>query len=743
MKKTLQKSDEERQSNTDRGSKSVSWFSVLKQSWRAALQFDRSKITAFQAIRSTIGFVIPLALGVATGHVVEGVSIASGALMLGSVGLTYTYHARNRTMLLACVGIGLSALVGGITGRIDWLAILVAGIWGIGAGLLVSISQAAMIIGLQSAIALIILSGFAFNPAYALIQAGLMFAGALLQVALAIIALPWKNRAPELSALSAVYQKLADYAIDPANDQSEQQLQDALLQAQSTLSDSDIESQQGKIFFGLLEEAEQIRLSLIILTRLRQNLKEGVTPQTGRLEYLDQILQSAASELREIANELKPTQTLVRRTRPHQQIKKSLSALRRQDKTPQDEEKMQQALAYADVLRDQLHTAKKLAKSWKYPNQRLSVHLPLAPRQAYLRLHNALATLRANLTLRSAAFRHAIRLGVTLALATAIYRLIPLPVERGYWIPLTALLVLRPDFTTTFSRDVARLLGTMLGAVLTTLLVSVLAPSQVVLVILNAIVTYIAFSVLFANYAIFSAFITVEIVLLLAFVTPQPLIIAAYRAIDTAVGGILALLIYVLWPTWEHLQVLDNIANRLDALRHYLVAVMQAYANPNKYDEHTIHRLRMDSRLARSNAVASVERLLQEPVTHGIDTDLVQGLLGAADNIARSALALEAYLLDNPSRHALPEITTFSSKVDEALGLLATAIRERQPVKELPNLQEALRTLEHSWKSGKHTQVGSSSADLRFFISEAKRIIESINTMNELLSTRPEKPAPG
>src|SRR3989442_7562693 len=108
--------------------KVASWFSALKQSWHGALQFDRSKITAFQAIRSTIGFVIPLALGVATGHVVEGVSIAGGALTVGSVGLIYPYHARHRMMVLACVSIGLSALVGGVTGRIDWLAILVAGI---------------------------------------------------------------------------------------------------------------------------------------------------------------------------------------------------------------------------------------------------------------------------------------------------------------------------------------------------------------------------------------------------------------------------------------------------------------------------------------------------------------------------------------------------------------------------------------------------------------------------------------
>src|SRR2546421_2487641 len=115
---------------------SVSWLSAIKHSWRTALRIDRSQITAIPAIRSTIGFVLPLALGVATGHVIEGVSMAGGAASIGAVGLTYTYHARTRAMLLACFGITLSAFVGAITSRIDWLAILVPGIWGIGAGLL-------------------------------------------------------------------------------------------------------------------------------------------------------------------------------------------------------------------------------------------------------------------------------------------------------------------------------------------------------------------------------------------------------------------------------------------------------------------------------------------------------------------------------------------------------------------------------------------------------------------------------
>src|SRR2546423_9691189 len=89
----------------------VSWFGAIKGSWRAALRIDRSQLTLVPAIRGVIGFVLPLAIGVLTGHVVEGVSIAGGAATLGAVGLTSTHHARTRLLLLACVGIALSAFV--------------------------------------------------------------------------------------------------------------------------------------------------------------------------------------------------------------------------------------------------------------------------------------------------------------------------------------------------------------------------------------------------------------------------------------------------------------------------------------------------------------------------------------------------------------------------------------------------------------------------------------------------------
>ncbi|HEY6284107.1 MAG TPA: FUSC family protein, partial [Ktedonobacteraceae bacterium] len=615
-----------------------------------------------------------------------------------------------------------------------WLSVLVVGIWGICAGMMAALGQSAIILGLQSTLVLIILTHFELEPAQAAIQAIFMFAGALLQTILAIVPSPWKTTFPERRSLFSVYQKLADYASSPTKAQGGQQVRDALLKAQLTLADSNTQSQQGQIFSALLEAAEHIRLSLLLLLRKRQRLAQNMIEKSELVAQLDQVLHSAVQELRKIAGEVKPSSRFTGSAtiKPHQRIKEAMTRLRQVDRSPEYEDIMQQALVYGDALRDQLHRARKLAKSWKYAHQHAPISIRKAPRQAYLHVNNAQAILRANLTSHSAIFRHAIRLGVALALATAIYRFIPIPIARGYWIPLTVLFVLRIDFASTFTRGLARLLGTILGAVLAASLAFFLAPAQGLLVIFVGVSAYAALSLLFANFALFSAFITMEIVFLLAFIVPQTSTTALDRAIDTTIGGVLALTMYVVWPTWEHPQVAVNVADRFEAARRYFVKVLGCYVQPNTYDAPVLDTLRMNSRLARSNAVASVQRALHEPTTHRTNLEFAQDLLGAVNTFIVSVLTLEAYLIDNPSHCALPMVSDFCNDIDEALRFIVVAIREGQPLAGFPNLQGTFRRLQDQ-KSGYRVQDRCRS-ELQFVVSEAKRIVASLNRMRERIA---------
>ena len=74
---------------------------------------------------------------------------------------------------------------------------------------------------------------------------------------------------------------------------------------------------------------------------------------------------------------------------------------------------------------------------------------------------DSIAEIRNNLSLRSSSFRHALRLGVATAIAAVVASGIHM--VRGYWIPMTVVIVLKPNFGGTLQRAVQRITGTVLG----------------------------------------------------------------------------------------------------------------------------------------------------------------------------------------------------------------------------------------------------------------------------------------
>jgi hypothetical protein len=159
----------------------------------------------------------------------------------------------------------------------------------------------------------------------------------------------------------------------------------------------------------------------------------------------------------------------------------------------------------------------------------------------------ALRILRQNLSLRAIPGQFALREGLTLAAAAGLAHYGRLP--NGYWVPMTALLVMKPNFQQTFHRGLSRIGGTALGAILATLLVTELRPNLLMLAGLILLFAWMAYSIVMVNYAAFSVSLTAYIVFLLAFAGLPARAVVLHRTVNTTLGGCLALLSYVtlLW----------------------------------------------------------------------------------------------------------------------------------------------------------------------------------------------------
>jgi uncharacterized membrane protein YccC len=125
-----------------------------------------------------------------------------------------------------------------------------------------------------------------------------------------------------------------------------------------------------------------------------------------------------------------------------------------------------------------------------------------------------------------------------------LYRVLEMP--NGYWVPMTVLLILRPAARETAARALARLLGTLCGVGLLTLLMALLRPSIPVLVGLIAATAWACYAFLRVNYAILSMAITMYVVLLFAIAGLPELLVALHRAVATLLGGLIALSAHLL-----------------------------------------------------------------------------------------------------------------------------------------------------------------------------------------------------
>jgi hypothetical protein len=144
---------------------------------------------------------------------------------------------------------------------------------------------------------------------------------------------------------------------------------------------------------------------------------------------------------------------------------------------------------------------------------------------------------------------YSLRLMVTVGVSTEIYR--RLHFASGYWVPMTALLVLKPGLLDTASRAIARTVGTIAGAWVLSILVAHFTPSPLTLAVFTVLFAWLSYATLNINYALYAVFITGYIVFLLSLAQVPGAEIAHRRALCTAVGGAIALTVRLVMIRWR------------------------------------------------------------------------------------------------------------------------------------------------------------------------------------------------
>ena len=635
---------------------------VVKRLARRTIAVERSKLSLGTGLRCGVGIAFPLAVGLATGHPGGGAYVAVGALLTAFAAFE-PRHRRTATMLAVAVALAVLAFVAGIVGTWTWVVIVLAGGIAFGAGLLAALGPGAVQVATLGTIVFLIASSHPVGITTALFHAAQVGAGGLLQAL--VVTSPWPRRqvAPERRALAAAYRSLSGYATSLPEGRTVLADPKVAEDLRATLAWASryVRWSSGSTIQSLSDEAARVRTSLHALAEARRQLIRSESERARlhqALTSLDLVARSSGRLLDVVAGSIADGRPPPPATDLHEAIAQATLILERLDgsdragstpTTPVRAPQLARVLDLTRGLHGQLRSVQRLVTAGTVTarDRRTLPYYALAvPSAGALARANA-KLLRANLTIDSTACRHALRLAVAVTVATVLYRV--LPGSHEYWIPIAALMVLKPDFDATITRGLGRAAGTVTGAVLATVIAAELRPGPVALAVLVSVMAVVTFTVRQTNYGLYALCWTPFVVFLAAFGGLPPITAAADRAFDNLIGIALALAIFLAWPTWAATEVPRLLARLLTAQAAFSRLVLDAEVDPASFDRRALEAAASSARLARTNAEAAVGRMAIEPDRSGaLTTEAADGIVAGVHRYALAAVAMNA---SQPAAH--------------------------------------------------------------------------------------------
>jgi uncharacterized membrane protein YccC len=468
----------------------------------------------------------------------------------------------------------------------------------------------------------------------------------------------------------------------------------------------------------LLDEAERIRRDIVVLAALGERLGSEQAPDDCGL--VRSSLAAAASVLDEVATALGegrpvPSEVL---EQPRATLRAAAARLSAADGA--GGLTARSAAGRLHALSGQLRAAVESTRTGATEGR--TAVAPDTPGIGLL--HEPLTVLQANLNPSSAVFRHALRLALLVAGSDLVMRLAD--VSRGYWVPLTVLVVLRPDFGATLQRSVARVVGTIVGLLLATALVHWLPGGDWWQV---ALVALFAFGMRFAgpgNLALSAVCLSALVVVLLEIQGVSAHTTVESRAVATLAGGGLAIAAAVALPAWERRYVPGRLVELLDAYARYLHLI----ADPDS-DRAGLQRARVGCRAARSNAQASVDRASAEPVRGEAQVELGRTVLAHTHRFIHAMLSIDAVRPQVRAMGGVPELTAFLAAAGDVLGQARAALADDAAPGQVGSLRPAQEALTAQLLGEPERAGGRDTATA--LVEATDRITNSLDTLIEEL----------
>ncbi len=303
-----------------------------------------------------------------------------------------------------------------------------------------------------------------------------------------------------------------------------------------------------------------------------------------------------------------------------------------------------------------------------------------------------------NLNFRSNTFRHALRVALAMLLGYIIA--VFFKIDRGYWILLTIVVILKPAYALTKQRNRDRLIGTLAGIVTGMIILYFVHNNTVLLIFM---ICFMAASYMFmrTNYFLSVLFMTPELIIFFHLLYPGNITdLMQDRIIDTAIGSVIAFFASLfLVPAWERHSIRAYMKEMLQANEKYYQVIAAQFIPGAVTDTVAIKIARRNVLIVLANLSDAFTRMLSEPKRHRQGIKNVHKFVSINHTLISHLATLSYYLKTHKisfrSSHLLPWIEATTQYFKTAENLLATPNESTvlPPKPDLSALQAMINTL--------------------------------------------------
>ncbi|MFI5803764.1 FUSC family protein [Streptomyces sp. NPDC051561] len=728
----------------------MSWLQALKDTARSGLTVERKRLEPLVAARAALGLALVVGCALYFFGPAVAASSAFGAFQAALATFQRSWRTRPVLALASGASLAVTTFVGYLTGSHEVLFVALLALWTFLAGMAWAIGPTAGMIASSNVAIMLVTVTLPTSVAAAAGHAAMIMVGGVVQAAL-IVLLPVRRWGAQRDALADALAAEADYARRLRHDPIAPFDPEPLMNARSAAAVTPRQARRRPAeLHGTRGLAERIRPVLASLA----DPALGVPTEGEERDRVRELLAAAASTLDAAARAVRkgepvimsPAATAVLAvpregavlTGPARRAESRLITLLRdvvetargsgttntRRRTPETDDSPQHLTAVRVAQEAARKAARKIAR---HPEHRADPHDHLHRPTVLELVPVALRAMRAELRRDSPVLRHALRVSAVSATSYAVGA--SLPLGHGYWAPMAAVMVMRPDFSQTYSRAVARFGGTLLGVTLASVLVQLTHPDTRLSAAIAIGCAFLMFLLLRTGYAVTQVCVAAYVVFLLGMGGLQWTQTVPERIVLTLAGGLLAMVAYAVYPAWETPRLRTRLADWLVADGRYASAVLQRYADPAGAPGDAVRETLLATRQSRIAWQDALERAANEPVRHrGLSRSAADEAPDALAQLARVAMLMEAHL---PSRdtHPVPAAAALAEALRTDVDAAAKAVRERRTPK-----WDAYRAALKAW------DTGDTTGDNKVVRKGAGLLLEALDELSDALDSEGPRP---